>query len=752
MNSPLQFIQFLDEEYKGRFFPYIATDNITEVPFNFHISYFNVIEKFISMSQFQHLDQMIIQLRNIDAYINAVNTGRRKDSKTLVLQLANVGRRYKNYFGTYLSIPQELFINIDRANIVLHQPRLISNREDYNGDDKETNPSLKQIVKFPGSDIKGVNTGIITRNTRLIYFICKANDNRILSGDERDADIFPVNVGLGSEIEQHGLRQGREKILFEIDKKVTFLPSQNSEVDHFYVHELQIIVNTSGVVQGSANYDNSSSASEENPNDLRSAFEANSNNNIVNFERKIYLGYVANIEKIGFIIDSDMPIEFADGRRILYSELKSESNIHIMIFRLQPNTELQLIPDQDSGELVINPEYREDIELLTPIPDFSRKYRIIGTSWVGFSAPEAPIIRLEENPLYQKYLNLFNILMKEYGLSIDLPNIVNFNPLHVRYTYTFEGFHGDLVNITLNHGGINIRNCYEYYKQYIKGNIENVQQNNQQGNIGNQQENGQQDNIDNQQDNIVKYIDQEFINRFLTKEILMRFTPDASLNIKILTEMNWEEIINLRNFNNRVKGITNTKEFVMEYLEKLGYSRDIANDYTKPENPSSFPDSYFHFLDGILYYLRSAKEGKLDTRSLYYNGFINTLRYLIKKTSYMKDKININNGSLSLIIEKGDLDLFKYIFEKQLYTFTEDNNNLEINRILKSILRASNSTDMLDYFISQHHIQLTDSHFYSARGKKMILYLMNKFNLPSDTIVYNVRDLQDLEYMEEYDD
>jgi len=632
--SNLFLFEFLDEEYKGRFYPVITNpiDNkIEKIPLNYDISFYNIISEDILSSPIENVNPNIRK-----QYEDALVNGKHSKSKILLIYPQNSHERFMLLQKTNFTFLQVFNIEIDF-------------------------------------------------HSRLLYFILEPDMANDYQSDLQDTDVVNTITSL---------HVNGSNVWFEIDSTVTLIKSNESNImDYLYIHNLELIVDMNGTVIGTGNLQD---------------------NTIVNFSRKIYIKYVKNIEGIGFHIPGDMIVEFASGKSDLYSTLAPFHTRFVLLFKVQSNNEPMVLENGND-----NPKYNETISLITSSPDFSKNYKIIASSWLNFYDHESPKVYTSTRFSYGgvKFAKMHNSLMKKYGMKPYLPNIESFN---ARDVYTKHDFIENKYILTSQDLNSDRHDCFQNFETYIRDDPMNI--------------------------------DQYFIDRMLTNEILLRFLPEPNVNRSLFAEMDIDELNVLHEFNGRVRQITESEEFVAEYLEKRGYPRDIVKD--KPVYKT-----YFDFLKEILTIIDNIKIGKYNPKDFYNKKYINTLRFLIKNTDYLNRIIVYNEHELAAIIETGDLtrkfisngyelatiiensdlDLFKYIFDNDLVGYYKNNQQHALKRVLINVLRSSENPEMLDYLVNKFDLKLKESYFYEARGRTMILHLINNYNLPGGEYGYSVK-------------
>lgn len=576
----LFFMELMDEEYKGKFFPFFLHNNKEyAVPNNYNIETIN-INPIPREMKTVFLDP---NRQEKYEYENALN------------YIQNITNKNDNSFKT-VSLPA---YSKDEPMI-------------YNMGLYQRNQSFLSI-----SDI------IHDDDSEYVYFILEADQkDGIYSSivNEPDLDIY-------FSIEQNF-------VTIVNDLKFYLIPDYP---DLFYIEGLKLVINNLGVVVGSGDI----------------IFDQ-TNYSIVNLENKIHARYVRNIERIGFYISQNTIID-VNGKEVLYSEYKLNTNRIILLFQWK---ELE-----DKDEMI----------LLSQIPDLSRNYKIIDAHWLTLG--EATYHQIN------RYGRIFDSLLKEYGMKR------NYTTSQFVMEQTADGF-----PLQLNFdGSVNWRNFEMFFKENPKS------------------------------------IDEHFINKMTTREGTYPLTMSNNANIEILTRLSIDDLIYAKDFHRNLLTVIDKQNFVISYLRSRGYPETLIRD--KPDNMS-----YFEFLVQLMKYFERAKSqpNKVLIPNSY--QFKEARKYFIMKSGLFTGRFNMHNIQIydtELLEYIFENELYDFSLLPNVNPeINEERKTNEILDILDDLVKYGN-IQSVDYLVQKFHVQPTDTHFKHAIKRDMIRHLVIVYDLPT---------------------
>lgn len=576
----LFFMELMDEEYKGKFFPFFLHNNKEyAVPNNYNIETIN-INPIPREMKTVFLDP---NRQEKYEYENALN------------YIQNITNKNDNSFKT-VSLPA---YSKDEPMI-------------YNMGLYQRNQSFLSI-----SDI------IHDDDSEYVYFILEADqkDGIYSSVDnEPDLDIY-------FSIEQNF-------VTIVNDLKFYLIPDYPNL---FYIEGLKLVIDNLGVVVGSGDI-----------------IFNETNYSIINLKNKIHARYVRNIERIGFYISQNTIIDVNE-KEVLYSEYKLNTNRIILLFQWK---ELE-----DKDEMI----------LLSQIPDLSRNYKIIDAHWLTLG--EATYHQIN------RYGRIFDSLLKEYGMKRNyttnqfvIEQIVDGFPLQLNFD-----------------GSVNWRNFEIFFKENPKS------------------------------------IDEHFINKMTTREGTYPLTMSNNANIEILTRLSIDDLIYAKDFHRNLLTVIDKQNFVISYLRSRGYPETLIRD--KPDNMS-----YFEFLVQLMKYFERAKSqpNKVLIPNSY--QFKEARKYFIMKSGLFTGRFNMHNIQIydtELLEYIFENELYDFSLLPNVNPeINEERKTNEILDILDDLVKYGN-IQSVDYLVQKFHVQPTDTHFKHATKRDMIRHLVIVYDLPT---------------------
>jgi hypothetical protein len=604
MDKNFYFVEILDEEYKGRIFPF---DRDPEGNINYpqerSLKFYDVSGEYISV-----LPSIM------------------RDGQGNILQRNGIPLRngYAEDFSKFITERERIQYKFMAVNI----------NDSARTDGYTTSRSYLTINKYNMSfySVPNVDT---TLDSILFYFML-------------DTEESIAKDNIKSEIEQKiSINLSDRNIINTFNFNALLYPVNLSPQNALYLRELKVLINpNTGDIIGSADFT-------MNPDNTYTI------NNVIT---GIYVDYVHSIEKLGFIIKDNMNIILPNDEMILYINYKiSLSTKAVLLFK----------KDSDGKMILIS----------API-DFSKNYKIISSGIINFRERLDNHNR-EKLEKFDKHISLYRNVLSAYGMAKYLPQIQGFDMREApsqeeiddaRDYYDAYGFYADPFNL---------------YRKYYR-------------------------------DNPVS-IDQNFIDTMLTQEIPINLTDDITINHLILKQLNLDRLISVTNFNEQAKQIVNTKDFVLNYLDEYKYPLQIIGDKRDDE-------SYLEFLVYIISHLNEIKK---VPNNIYSTGRLDyhTLSYLVNKTNILNGKIE--SYLIPFLLEDGKYQLLEDIIKRKIFTDQHITEHLIKDTIIDYFIK-NNLPDLLDHFVKLLEVTLNDEDFYSARGRNMVLHLINTYDLPNN--------------------
>ncbi len=218
----------------------------------------------------------------------------------------------------------------------------------------------------------------------------------------------------------------------------------------------------------------------------------------------------------------------------------------------------------------------------------------------------------------------------------------------------------------------------------------------------------------------------------------MYITGVKPVDIKILSELDYKELLHTAETDTYFKNIINSNEFLSEYLTYHNYPLDIIQDKPIDMNYIDFLRDVMDIINGgisnvdIMYnrpyhYIDNEKMLKLKN-----NKYFNTLKYLLFDLDYKNKRIDLSSERLNIIISLNQKDVLEFVLNNLniIMNYPMENyrsnvvaietNNYEIFKLINdrypvsedrydatiyAIIKVENS-DMLDYFIKKNNLTM----------------------------------------------
>jgi len=406
MLTTVNFLEIQDEEYKGKYYPFIATSlNELYLPGNLSFDPSLWIPIDIMVNRFDPIQSKgwisEAESKNRAIYNVIYNNSRPLENKTIYFRSASndVNQTYSLIGG-----------------------RMILNR---------SHPIIEYRTNFKYYSFPNIT---IPKKGNLVYFVLEAEEQNFENKESKIKILLNKLSG--------------QRVDFIVENTNTYsVPEYDNLI---YLDSLQLLVNKQGVAVGTADL----------VEELYSAETHRSTKRITNYRNVIRAENVRDIERIGIfippetIVEIETELEDETGTYGLnkeykpYFEYRKGSDKTILLFLHTPSNLIpginQVNPDGTLSRInrgeqgptfdpsninapIITQEFNPDgtvkkfekdkMTLLSPIPDWRKNYRIIATNWIYFNQYD----KMDSN----RYIKVYQKLMEEYGMynrQFDLRN------------------------------------------------------------------------------------------------------------------------------------------------------------------------------------------------------------------------------------------------------------------------------------------------------------------------------------------